>query len=240
MFIIGESEVTFSPLFLHQAVWLENRDSSGSQQSDRVHCAQLLLAAGTKIESLSLYLKEKKDKKAFPLKLIGSHFSKLTGFNPKVIWGKEYIHRGRQTITKPNITFFMILSLNTKLFSGDRVQRKNIPLVWRAVLGCVTKQCNSLGYGDIIQATNFALSHRKSVFPLLFDPNTAYEGRTPLWFGHGCGHRQCWVFSSCKPAAYIELYSCDLCFLLLITYMVQTPPISDSFDATLPRGCKEF
>lgn len=71
MFSIRESEVSFSPLFLHQAVWLESGDSNGSRQSDGVHCAQLLLAAGTKTEALSLYLEEKKGKKTLPTEVNG-------------------------------------------------------------------------------------------------------------------------------------------------------------------------
>lgn len=71
MFSIEESEVSFSPFFLQQAVWLENGDSNGSQQSDGVHCSELLLAAGTKIEPFSLYLKEKTEKKNLPIEANG-------------------------------------------------------------------------------------------------------------------------------------------------------------------------
>lgn len=50
---------------------LENGDSNRSRQSDGVHCAQLLLAAGTKLRVLSLYFKEKTDKKTLPIEANG-------------------------------------------------------------------------------------------------------------------------------------------------------------------------
>jgi len=71
MFSIREGETTFSPLFLHQAAWLENEDSNRPWQSGGVHCAWLFLAAGTKKEVLSLYLKENKEKKTLPVEASG-------------------------------------------------------------------------------------------------------------------------------------------------------------------------
>lgn len=62
MFSMGESEISFSPVSLHQAMWLEVSGDNGSQQSDWDCCAQLLLAAGTEIEVLRLYFKEKENK----------------------------------------------------------------------------------------------------------------------------------------------------------------------------------
>lgn len=133
--------------------------------------------------------------------------------------GQEYIYRGRQTIMKPHIVFFLILSLNAELFFGDPCSKKE------HTSGLKVSPWTCLGYGDRVRATDFAPSHRKSVFPLLFDPDTAYEGKTPSGFGHGCGHQEFWVFFRvrCRPAAQVDLYTCNLHLLLLTTWVVQKP-----------------
>lgn len=81
--------------------------------------ALLLLAAEIKATAFSLYLKETQGKKSFLLKLMCYYLSKLRGFNPKSIGKKEYIYSGKQSVMKPNTTFFRTLYLNAELFSGD-------------------------------------------------------------------------------------------------------------------------
>lgn len=92
MFSMGENKVSFSPLLHHQALWVENGDRNGSWQSDGVHDAQLILAPENKKKKPSAFIWQLR-KTLFSLKLTGSCLSQLTGFETKVLWGKEYIDR---------------------------------------------------------------------------------------------------------------------------------------------------
>lgn len=88
---MGENKVSFSPLLHHQALWVENGDRNGSWQSDGVHDAQLILAPENKMKALCLYLAVKKN--TLLIETNRAFLSQLTGFETKVLWGKEYIDR---------------------------------------------------------------------------------------------------------------------------------------------------
>lgn len=193
MLSMGENKVSFSPLLHHQALWVENGDRNGSWQSDGVHDAQLILAPENKMKALCLYLAVKKN--TLLIETNRAFLSQLTGFETKVLWGKEYIDRG----IKYN-------EATCHIFHDSFFKCKTI-LWWAMYKGRtffwlegqswdVSQKCISLGYSDIIRDTDFAPSHKKFVFPLLFCPETAHEGRMPSWLRHGCVHQQCRVFSA--------------------------------------------
>lgn len=109
---------------------------------------QILLAAETKITALSLYWKGTQGKKLFLLKLMGCCFSKFKEFNPKLIAEKRIYIQWKKIINEAKYLIFLDY-LNAKLLTGGPCPKEEPILVWRAFLGWLTEQCNSLSYNDI-------------------------------------------------------------------------------------------